>query len=74
MVADEKTVAVRWTCTGTFTGKAPFAGIEPNGRKFSTSVMNFYVFDDEGKIIDDIAATGMLGILQGIGAGEKAEP
>ena len=68
MVADEKTVAVRWTCTGTFTGKAPFAGIEPNGRKFSTSVMNFYVFDDEGKIIDDIAATGMLGILQGIGA------
>ena len=67
MVADEKTVAVRWTCTGTFTGKAPFAGIQPNGRKFSTSVMNFYVFDDEGKIIDDIAATGMLGILQGIG-------
>ena len=71
MVADEKTVAVRWTCSGTFTGKAPFAGIEPNGRKFSTSVMNFYVFDDDGKIIDDIAATGMLGILQGIGAGEK---
>lgn len=67
MVADEKTVAVRWTCSGTFTGKAPFAGIQPNGRKFSTSVMNFYVFDDEGKIIDDIAATGMLGILQGIG-------
>ena len=29
------------------------------------------MFDDEGKIIDDIAATGMLGILQGIGAGEK---
>ena len=72
MVADEKTVAVRWTCTGTFTGKAPFAGFQPNGRKFSTSVMNFYVFDDEGKIIDDIAATGMLGILQGIGAGGQA--
>ena len=73
MVADEKTVAVRWTCSGTFTGKAPFAGIQPNGRKFSTSVMNFYVFDDEGKIIDDIAATGMLGILQGIGADEKKD-
>ena len=68
MVADEKTVAVRWTCTGTFTGKAPFAGIEPNGRSFSTSVMNFYVFDDDGRIVDDVAATGMLGILQGIGA------
>ena len=35
--------------------------------------MNFYVFDDEGKIIDDIAATGMLGILQGIGADEKKD-
>lgn len=66
MVADEKTVAVRWTCSGSFTGKAPFAGVEPNGRRFSTSVMNFYVFDEDGKIVDDIAATGMLGIIQGI--------
>lgn len=66
MVADERTVAVRWTCTGTFTGKAPFAGVEPNGRSFSTSVMNFYSFDEDGKIVDDIAATGIAGILQGI--------
>ena len=73
MVADERTVAVRWTCTGTFTGKAPFAGVEPNGRSFSTSVMNFYVFDDDGKIVDDVAATGMLGILQGIGAPSAAQ-
>ena len=68
MVADDTTVAVRWTCSGTFTGPAPFAGLDPNGRAFSTSVMNFYVFDADGKIVDDIAATGMLGILQGIGA------
>ena len=68
MVADERTVAVRWTCTGTFTGAAPFAGIEPNGRSFSTSVMNFYSFDEDGKIVDDVAATGIAGILQGIGA------
>ena len=52
-------------------GQGALRGIQPNGRKFSTSVMNFYVFDDEGKIIDDIAATGMLGILQGIGASGK---
>ena len=50
---------------------ALFAGIEPNGRKFSTSVMNFYSFDKDVKIVDDVAATGMLGILQGIGAGEQ---
>ena len=68
MVADEKTVAVQWICSGTFTGTAPFAGITPNGRHFSTTVMNFYSFDDEGKIIGDVAATGIAGILQGIGA------
>ena len=55
-------------CTGTFSGKEPFAGLAPNGRKFSTTVMNFYSFDDEGKIVDDVAATGIAGSLQGIGA------
>ena len=30
--------------------------------------MNFYSFDGEGRIIDDVAATGIAGILQGIGA------
>ena len=49
---------------------ATFAS-RPKPRKVLTSVMNFYVFDDEGKIIDDIAATGMLGILQGIGAAKR---
>ena len=68
MVADEKTVAVCWLCTGTFTGNAPFAGIEPNGRSFSTTVMNFYSFDGEGKIVSDVAAVGIAGIMQGIGA------
>ena len=46
----------------------PFAGIEPNGRSFATTVMNFYSFDDEGKIVNDVAAVGIAGILQGIGA------
>ena len=68
MVADEKTVAVCWLCTGTFTGNAPFAGVEPNGRTFATTVMNFYSFDGEGKIVNDVAAVGIAGILQGIGA------
>jgi steroid delta-isomerase-like uncharacterized protein len=68
MVADEHTVAVQWTCSGTFTGAQPFAGIQPNGRRFSTTVMNFYSFDKEGKIFKDVAATGIAGILQGIGA------
>ena len=68
MVADEKTVAVQWECSGTFNGEAPFAGLQPNGRRFTTTVMNFYSFDADGKICKDVAATGIAGILQGIGA------
>lgn len=68
MVADDNTVAVQWLCSGTFIGSVPFAGLQPNGRQFSTTVMNFYTFDADGKIIGDVAATGIAGILQGIGA------
>ena len=68
MVANEKTVAVQWECSGTFNGDEPFAGLQPNGRRFSTTVMNFYTFDDDGKIFKDVAATGIAGILKGIGA------
>ena len=68
MVAEEKTVAVQWECSGTFNGSEPFAGLQPNGRRFTTTVMNFYSFDANGKICKDIAATGIAGILQGIGA------
>ena len=68
MVADEKTVAVQWECSGTFSGDTPFAGLQPNGRKFSTTVMNFYSFDDDGMVFKDVAATGIAGILRGIGA------
>ena len=66
MAADETTAAVQWSCSGTFSG-APFAGLQPDGRKFATAVMNFYTFDSDGKIIGDVAA-GIAGILQGIGA------
>ena len=41
--------------------------IERN-RSFATTVMNFYSFDEEGKIVNDVAAVGIAGILQGIGA------
>lgn len=68
MIADENMVAVQWQCTGTFSGKMDFTTLAPNGKKFSTTVMNFYTFDKEGKIFDDVAGTGIGGILQGIGA------
>ena len=70
MVVDERTVAVQWECSGSFNGSEPFAGVQPNGRKFSTTVMNFYKFDDDGLIIDDIAGVGIAGILKGIGVAQ----
>ena len=65
MVAEGPVVAVRWTCTGTHDGI--FMGSKPTGRRFSASVMNFYYFNKDGKIINDIAAEGMIAILRQIG-------
>lgn len=66
MVAAEDKAAVRWTLTGTHDGE--FLGIKPTGNKISVCVMNFYYFDENGQVINDIAAEGMIGILRGIGA------
>ena len=66
MAADEDKVAVRWDLTGTHDGD--FLGIAPTNRKISVCVMNFYYFNEEGKVVNDIAAEGMIGILRGIGA------
>jgi steroid delta-isomerase-like uncharacterized protein len=66
MVAEGNIVAVRWLLTGTNDGK--FMETPATGKHISTSVMNFYYFNDEGKIINDIAAEGMIGILRDIGA------
>ena len=66
MVADSKKVAVRWDMTGTHTGV--FMGIKPTGKKISVCVMNFYYFNKDGKVTNDVAAEGMIGIFRGIGA------
>lgn len=66
MVAEGNIIAVHWTLTGTNNGE--FMGMPATGKHISTSVMNFYYFNDEGKVVNDIAAEGMIGILRGIGA------
>lgn len=68
MAVDEEKAAVRWTCSGTHSGATPFFGVPPSGRTFSACVMNFYYFDEDGKIRNDVAAEGLIAILQGIGA------
>lgn len=65
MIAEKDKVAVRWTCSGTHDGE--FMGIAPTGKHFSASVMNFYYFNENGKIVNDVAAEGMIGILRPLG-------
>lgn len=66
IVADSDKAAVNWDLTGTHDGE--FMGIKPTGKKISVCVMNFYYFNEEGKVTNDVAAEGMIGILRGIGA------
>ena len=65
MVAAEDKVAVRWTLTATHDGD--FLGLPATGTKIKTSIMNFYYINREGKITNDIAAEGMIGILRPLG-------
>ena len=65
MIAEEDKIAVVWNLTATHDGE--FMGIKPTGNKINTTVMNFYYFNKEGKIINDVAAEGMIGILKPIG-------
>ncbi len=65
MVADEDKVAVLWILTGTHDGD--FLGLPATGKKIETTVMNFYYFNAVGKITNDIAAEGMIGILRQLG-------
>ena len=66
MVVDVDKVAVKWNLTGTHDGE--FMGIAPTNKRISVCVMNFYYFNKDGKVTNDIAAEGMIGILRGIGA------
>ncbi len=65
IIAENNKAAVHWTLSATHDGE--FMGVLPTGKKIQCSVMNFYYFNDEGKITNDIAAQGMLGILKPLG-------
>ena len=65
MTAEDNKVAVLWELTGTHNGE--FLGVKPTGTKIKTTVMNFYYFNKDGKVTNDIAAEGMIGILRPLG-------
>ena len=62
IVAENDKVAVMWECSGTNDGQ--FMDIPATGKTFKTTFMNFYYFNENGKIIKDIAGVGMIGIIQ----------
>lgn len=65
MAVEDDKVAVHWTCSGTHDGN--FMGLAPTGKKFAFSVMNFYYFNDAGKIVNDVAAEGLFGLMAALG-------
>ena len=65
IIDGENKVAVLWRLTGTHDGE--FMGVPATGKKIKTTVMNFYYFNESGKIINDVAAEGMIGILKPLG-------
>ena len=66
IISEDKKAAVSWICSGTHDGI--FMGMPPSGKKFSFRCMNFYYFNDDGKIIKDVAAQGMAGLFEALGA------
>ena len=65
MAVEEDKVAVSWICSGTHDGD--FMNFPASGKNFSFSCMNFYYFNEDGKIIKDVAAQGMMGLFQSLG-------
>ena len=65
MAAEDNKVAVSWICSGTHDGN--FMDLPATGKKFEFSCMNFYYFNDEGKIINDVAAKGLIGLFEALG-------
>ncbi|MBR4195464.1 MAG: ester cyclase [Synergistaceae bacterium] len=63
-VSEGNKIAVSWICSGTHDGN--FMGIPASGKKFSFRTMNFYYLSEHGKIIKDVAAQGIAGLLDAI--------
>ena len=64
MVAQEDKAAVLWECTGTH--KGDFMGIPATNKQFKTTFMNIYYLNEAGKITKDVAAVGMIGIINAL--------
>lgn len=62
---EEKKCAARWILTGTHDEE--FLDVMSTKQKIQSTFLNFYYFNEEGKIINDVAGEGLLGILKPLG-------
>lgn len=63
MVAENDSIAARFTMTGTHKGE--FFNIPPTGKTFKINVMNFYRFSN-GKIVEEYGQPDIFGLLHQI--------
>lgn len=66
IVAEDDTVAVRWTATGTHQGQ--LMDLPPTGKEVALKGMNFLRFED-GKIAEDWVLWDSMGMMQQLGMG-----
>ena len=69
ITADEDTVAMAYTLTGTHNG--PFQGIEPTGKKIKARGVQIARFDNSGKMVERWGSSDELGILKQLGVEPK---
>lgn len=65
MVADEDSVAIAYTVTGT--QKGPFQGIPATGKKIKARGVQISKFGDDARIVERWGASDEAGIMQQIG-------
>jgi len=68
LTADDDSVAIAYTVTGTQDG--PFQGIPATGRKIKARGVQIAKFDDNGKILERWGSSDEAGILQQLGVTE----
>ncbi|HEY8637618.1 MAG TPA: ester cyclase [Solirubrobacteraceae bacterium] len=67
VVADGKRAVVHWRMTGTFAGKQPFQGIEPNGARLDIRGIDILSVED-GKITELVGYADNMQIARQLGA------
>ena len=70
MTADDNSVAIAYTVTGTQDG--PFQGIPATGKKIKARGVQIARFNNDAKIVERWGSSDQMGILQQLGVGKPS--